>query len=74
MTKIMQTIPVKGTVSEIQGWIQDWRIYNDKVHLPIHSMLMEDGKQKLYWHRSGISAGDSEISFTVEHVRPGFLS
>lgn len=73
MEQIQQIIPVKGTLSEIRGWLQDWRISNDKVNLPVQWMTLEDGRNKISWHFSGKPATISELSFIFEHKETGFL-
>jgi hypothetical protein len=73
MEQIQQTTPVKGTFSEIRGWLQDWRISNDKVNLPVHLMTLEDGRNKIYWSFRGKPATISELSFIFEYKETGFL-
>lgn len=74
MKQIQQKIPVKATLSELQGWLQDWHISNDKVNLPVYQVVLEDGRNKLFWHFSYKPATISEISFILEHKETGFLS
>ncbi|MGA7195074.1 MAG: hypothetical protein WBW94_15745 [Anaerolineales bacterium] len=72
MEQIQKKIPVKGTFSEIKGWLQDWHSPNGKSHF-LHSMTLEDGMQKIYWNVSNKPADISEVSFIFEYKETGFL-
>lgn len=64
MEMIQQTTSVKGTLSRMKDWLQDWcSAYTRQGYAPIHSMVLENGDQKIYWHFSGKPAAISRLSF-----------